>query len=135
MYLYERTKVVSRFSWDFVWALFFYKQQDEKTMKYTKNAFHEGLNLKGLILYEAIYQIGDAANLLVLENIVLVLRDPIECPFGWLKARWGFLKLTIALQLENVPAVISSCFVLHNFCEINQCGVDPDLVRKLAELH
>ena len=51
-----------------------------------------------------------------------------------IKARWGFLKLTIALQLENVPAVIS-CFVLHNFCEINQCGVDPDLVRKLAELH
>ena len=51
-------------------------------MKYTKNAFHEGLNLKGLILYEAIYQIDDAANLLVFENIILVLRDPIECPFG-----------------------------------------------------
>ena len=59
----------------------------------------------------------------------------IECPFGWLKARWGFLKHTITLQLENVPAAIFCCFVLHNFCEMNQCGVDPDLVRKLAELH
>ena len=44
-------------------------------MKNTKNVLHEGLNLKGLILYAAIYQIGDAAYLLiVLENIVLVLQ-------------------------------------------------------------
>ena len=61
MYLYERTKVISRFSWDFTWALFFHKQQDKKTMKYTKNVLHEGLKLKGLILFAAIYQIGDAA--------------------------------------------------------------------------
>ena len=64
-----------------------------------------------------------------------LIRNPTECPFGWLKARWGlFLKCTIALQLENVPATIFSCFILH-VCEMNQCGVDPNLVRKLAELH
>ena len=44
------------------------------------------------------------------------------------------MKCTIALQLENVPATIFSCFILH-VCEMNQCGVDPNLVRKLAELH
>ena len=43
-------------------------------MKYTKNVVHEGLKLKGLILFAVIYQIGDAAYPLVLENIVLVLQ-------------------------------------------------------------
>ena len=61
--------------------------------------------------------------------------NPIEFSFGWLKARLGFLKRTIALQLENVPVPIFSCSVLQNVCEMNQCGVDPNLVRKLAELH
>ena len=42
-------------------------------MKYTKNVVHEGVKLKGFILFTAIYQIGDAAYSLVLENIVLVL--------------------------------------------------------------
>ena len=74
MHLYERTKVLSSFSWDFTWALFFHKQQDKKTMNYTKNVVHEGLKLKGLILLAAIYQIGDAAYPFVLENIVLVLQ-------------------------------------------------------------
>ena len=63
------------------------------------------------------------------------IRNPIEFPFWWLKACLGFLKRTIALQLEDVPAAIFSCFVLHNVCEMNQCGLDPDLVRELAELH
>ena len=45
------------------------------------------------------------------------------------------MKRTIALQLENVPVPIFSCSVLQNVCEMNQCGVDPNLVRKLAELH
>lgn len=40
----------------------------------------------------------------------------------------------IDLQLENIPVVIFSCFVLHNFCQMNQCYVDPDLVQKQAEL-
>ena len=71
----------------------------------------------------------------VYDNMPHSVRNPIECPFEWLKARWAFLKRTIALQLENVPAAIFSCFVWHNVCEMNQCGVDPDLVWKLAELH
>ena len=43
-------------------------------MKYTKNVLHEGLKLKGLILFAAIYRIGDATYPLALENIVLVLQ-------------------------------------------------------------
>ena len=62
-------------------------------------------------------------------------RNPTECAFGRLKAPWGFLTRTIDLQLENVPVAIFSCFVLQNFCEMNQCYVDPDLVQKQAELH
>ena len=75
MHLYERTEVISRFLWDFIWALFFCKQQDKETMKYTKNVLHEGLNLKSLILFSEIYQIGEAAYpVIVLENIVLVFQ-------------------------------------------------------------
>ena len=127
----------------------FHKQQDKKTMKYTKNVLHEGLKLKGLILFAANlpdgwccmppcfgeYSTCSSNAEVVYYNMLHSIRNPIECPFGWLKARWGFLTRTITSQLENVPAAIFSCFVLHNVCEMNQCGVDPDLVPKLAELH
>ena len=46
MHLNERTKVISLFSWDFIWALFFHKQQCKKTIKYPKNVLHEGLKLR-----------------------------------------------------------------------------------------
>ena len=71
----------------------------------------------------------------VYDNMPHSIRGPIKCPSGWLKARWGFLKRTIALKLENISAAIFFCFVLYNVCKMNQCGVDPDLVLKLAELH
>ena len=61
--------------------------------------------------------------------------NPIQCAFGRLKARWRFLTRTIDLQLENFLVAIFSCFVLHNFCEMNKSYVDPDLVKKQAELH
>ena len=61
--------------------------------------------------------------------------SPMECASGGLKACFGFLTRVIDLQLENVPVVIFSCFVLHNFCQMNQCYVDPDLVQKQADLH
>ena len=68
IHLYERTKL-NCFTGQFIWALFFCKQQDMSTMKYTKNALNEGLNLKGLILFAGIYQIGDPGYLLIVwEN-------------------------------------------------------------------
>ena len=42
---------------------------------FSKNVIHEGLNLKGLILFSELYQIGEAAYPpIVLENIVLVFQ-------------------------------------------------------------
>ena len=62
-------KTYNCFTGQFIWALFFCKRQDMSTMKYTKNALNEGLNLKGLILFAGIYQIGDPGYLLIVwEN-------------------------------------------------------------------
>ena len=47
-------------------------------------------------------------------------RMVIECVFGLLKARFGCLRREIDINLKDLPAVIHSCFILHNFCEIRQ---------------
>ena len=41
----------------------------------------------------------------------------IECAFGRLKARFGCLRRNMDIRLEELPVVIHSCFILHNFCE------------------
>ena len=41
----------------------------------------------------------------------------IECAFGRLKARFGCLRREMDIGLKDLPYVINSCFVLHNFCE------------------
>ena len=56
-------------------------------------------------------------------------RNPIECVIGRLKARWSVLTKQIDLKLENLPIVIYSCFVLHNYCEQNKIGVDQTLLE------
>ena len=43
----------------------------------------------------------------IYNNILRRARNPTECAFCRLKY----------IKLENVPAVIYACFVLHNFCE------------------
>ena len=48
---------------------------------------------------------------------LLSARLIIECAFGRLKARFGCLRRSIDIRLEELPAVIRSCFILHNFCE------------------
>ena len=57
-----------------------------------------------------------------------IARNTIECAFGRLKARWAFFRKTIDMQIETVPNLIYSCFVLHNFCERNnRCGIDQEV--------
>ena len=46
-------------------------------------------------------------------------RMVIECSFGRLKARFGALRRAMDINLEQLPNVIYACFVLHNFCELN----------------
>ena len=59
-------------------------------------------------------------------------RNTIECAFRRLKARWGFLRKTIDIQIETVPKLIHSCFVLHNFCEgNNRCGITEEVQAQI----
>ena len=53
----------------------------------------------------------------------------LSVPFGWLKARWSFLTKKVVLALESVRTVIYACFVLHNYCELNKCVIDAELVK------
>ena len=50
----------------------------------------------------------------------------IECAFGRLKARFDCLKREMDINLKELPAVIHSCFILHNFCEIRQEAVNQN---------
>ena len=48
----------------------------------------------------------------------------------------GFLRKTIDIQIERVPKLIYSCFVLHNFCERNnRCRTDEEGVQAQIHLH
>ena len=42
-------------------------------------------------------------------------RNVIECAFGRLKARSGALRLTMDINMDNLPHVIYTSFILHKF--------------------
>ncbi len=65
----------------------------------------------------------------IFNQMLRSLRNPIECAFGRLKARWGILTRKMDLKLESVPVVANACFILHNFSEKNKSYIDEDLVR------
>ena len=50
----------------------------------------------------------------------------IECAFGRLNARFGCLRREMDINLKDLPAVINSCFILHNFCEIRQEAINQN---------
>ena len=43
-------------------------------------------------------------------------RNQIECAFGRLKARWRILMRPIDIDIQHVPSLIHTCFILHNYC-------------------
>lgn len=51
-------------------------------------------------------------------------RMVIECAFGRLKARFASLRRPMDINLDDLPYVIYSCFVLHNYCEVCKEPVD-----------
>ncbi|XP_017276303.1 putative nuclease HARBI1 [Kryptolebias marmoratus] len=51
-------------------------------------------------------------------------RVVIECAFGRLKARFGALRRPMDINLRDLPHVIYTCFVLHNYCEDSEETVD-----------
>ncbi len=71
----------------------------------------------------------------VFNNLLRSARNPIECAFGRLKARWAVLTKAIDLKLDDTPTLIYACFVLHNFCELGSHYVDEDAVRSQIEFN
>ena len=57
-------------------------------------------------------------------------RNVIECAFGCLKARFGCLKRSMDINLDNLPQVIYACFVLHNFCELNKEYINEESIQR-----
>ena len=70
----------------------------------------------------------------IFNALLRAARNPIECAFGRLKARWSVLTKKVDLKIESVPVVVDTCFVLHNYCEINKSYLE-DLVRCQMELN
>ena len=50
----------------------------------------------------------------VFNQLLRSARNPIECAFGRLKARWSILSRRLNLKLETIPVVVYACFTLHN---------------------
>ncbi len=72
----------------------------------------------------------------IFNSILRSARNQVECAFGRLKARWGFLSRKVDLKLESVPIVAYSCFVLHNYCEINNnCGLNETEIQTQVSRH
>ena len=46
-----------------------------------------------------------------------------ECAFERLSARFGALRQEVGINMEDLPNFIYSCFVLRNFCEVNNESV------------
>ena len=57
----------------------------------------------------------------------------IECSFGCLKAGFACLKCAMDINIDDLPFVIYACFVLHNFCEINNESIGADKVRNTIQ--
>ena len=72
----------------------------------------------------------------IFNSMLRSARNQIECAFGRLKARWGFLSRKVDLKFESIPSVVYSCFVLHNYCERNKnCGLDEEEVQFQIQQH
>ena len=59
-------------------------------------------------------------------------RMAAECAFGRLKARCGILQKPIDLSMMNIHYTIFSCFILHNFCEMEGELIYDDLPAATA---
>ena len=69
----------------------------------------------------------------IFNNLLREARNPIECAFGRLKARWSILTRKMDLKLDNIPIIVMACFVLHNFCEIYDDNIDMEVVKAQIE--
>ena len=61
-------------------------------------------------------------------------RNPIECAFGRLKARWQVLTKKMDFKLEKIPTITYACFVLHNLCERRSVYINEEQVKTQLEV-
>ena len=57
-------------------------------------------------------------------------RMVIECDFGRLEGRFGALKREMDINLDYLPRVVHSCFILHNYCEVNGDHISNEAIDK-----
>ena len=55
-------------------------------------------------------------------------RNVIACAFGRLKARFGGLRRTMDINMDDLPYVIYACFILHNFYVMNHETMCEDVI-------
>ena len=79
------------------------------------------------------YETCENNEQVIFNNLLRSARNPIECAFGRLKARWAILTKRIDLKLDIVPVIVYACFVLHNFCEQHSSYINDDLVTHQIE--
>ena len=69
---------------------------------------------------------GKNSSKRIFDQRLSLARMLIKCALGWLKARFGCLRREMDINLKELPAVIYSRFILHNFCEIRQEAVNQN---------
>lgn len=66
------------------------------------------------------------------EKVVEVLQVA-RGAFCRLKGRWRFLQRRTEVKLQELPAVLGACCVLHNVCEMHNEGFDPELMFEVVD--
>ena len=75
------------------------------------------------------YQTCTTNKEVVFNNMLRSARNQVECALGRLKARWRILTRKIDHKSEVIPALVYSCFVLHNYCERKSNCINEDELR------
>lgn len=62
-------------------------------------------------------------------------RVTVEQAFGVLKGRWRILLKRMDNRFINIPEVIHTCCILHNFCqEAGEEFDDPEILRRVVAI-
>lgn len=69
------------------------------------------------------------------NRVLSSARSTVEQAFGVLKGRWRILLKRLDNRFVNVPEVILTCCILHNFCqEAGEEFDDPEVLRRVIAI-